>query len=65
MPDNLDDIYETLEESDVHQVKPVLSRLSRIEAGSLAVFIREKLLRDREAVAEVIERELQVNLTLA
>ncbi|KAJ8593227.1 hypothetical protein M405DRAFT_786267 [Rhizopogon salebrosus TDB-379] len=59
MPDNLVDIYESLEESDANQAKPILSRLSRIEAGSLATFIREKLLRDREAVAEEIERELQ------
>jgi breast cancer 2 susceptibility protein len=65
MPDNLVDIYESLEESDANQAKPILSRLSRIEAGSLATFIREKLLRDREAVAEEIERELQVNLICA
>lgn len=65
MPDNLVDIYESLEESDAYQAKPILSRLSRIEAGSLATFIREKLLRDREAVAEEIERELQVNLICA
>ncbi|OJA19125.1 hypothetical protein AZE42_02150 [Rhizopogon vesiculosus] len=59
MPDNLDDIYESLEESDAHQAKAILSSLSLIEAGNLASFIREKLLRDREAVAEEIERELQ------
>lgn len=65
MPGNLDDIYESLEQSDAPQAKAVLSRLSRVEADSLAVFIREKLSRDREAVAEEIERELQVTLTLA
>ncbi|KAG0700654.1 hypothetical protein DFH29DRAFT_930783 [Suillus ampliporus] len=59
MPDNLDDLYESLEESDTHQAKTILSRLSSIEAGSLAAHIREKLLRDREAVAGDIERELQ------
>ncbi|KAG1885542.1 hypothetical protein F4604DRAFT_1726659 [Suillus subluteus] len=58
MPDNLDDLYESLEESDHHQAQVILSRLSRLEAGSLAVHIREKLLRDREAVAGDIEREL-------
>ncbi|KAG1783569.1 hypothetical protein EV702DRAFT_1054261 [Suillus placidus] len=60
MPDNLDDLYESLEESlDRHQAQAILSRLSRLEAGSLAAHIREKLLRDREAVAGDIERELQ------
>ncbi|KAG2756480.1 hypothetical protein P692DRAFT_20765976 [Suillus brevipes Sb2] len=59
MPDNLDDLYESLEESDQHQAQAILSRLSRLEAGSLAAHIREKLLRDREAVAGDIERELQ------
>jgi len=62
MPDNLNDLYENLEESDAHQAKLILSRLSRVEAGSLAVFIREKLLQDREVVAEELERDLQVNL---
>ena len=65
MPDNLDDMYESLEQSDAPLAKVMLSRLSRVEAGSLAAFIREKLVRDREAVAEEIERELQVMLTLA
>jgi breast cancer 2 susceptibility protein len=64
-PDNLDDLYDSLEESDHHQAQAILSRLSRLEAGSLATHIREKLLRDREAVAGDIERELQVSLTLA
>lgn len=64
MPDNLDDLYESLEESDRHQTQAILSRLSRLEAGSLAAHIREKLLQDREAVAGDIERELQVSLTL-
>ncbi|KAG2149643.1 hypothetical protein BD769DRAFT_1407364 [Suillus cothurnatus] len=59
MPDNLDDLYDSLEESDYHQAQAILSRLSRLEAGSLATHIREKLLRDREAVAGDIERELQ------
>ncbi|KAG2156582.1 uncharacterized protein EDB93DRAFT_1127388 [Suillus bovinus] len=59
IPDNLDDLYESLEESDHHQAQAILSRLSRLEAGSLAAYIREKLLRDREAVAGDIERELQ------
>ncbi|KAG1904752.1 uncharacterized protein F5891DRAFT_1012615 [Suillus fuscotomentosus] len=59
MPDNLDDLYESLEESDRHQAQAILSRLSRLEAGSLAAHIREKLLQDREAVAGDIERELQ------
>lgn len=63
MPDNLDDLYESLEESDQHQAQAILSRLSRLEAGSLAAHIREKLLRDREAVAGEIERELQVSFT--
>ncbi|KAG2368840.1 hypothetical protein BDR07DRAFT_1390250 [Suillus spraguei] len=58
MPDNLDDLYESLEESDRHQAQVILSRLSHLEAGSLAIHIREKLLRDREAVAGNIEREL-------
>ncbi|KAG2062232.1 hypothetical protein BDR06DRAFT_986119 [Suillus hirtellus] len=59
MPDNLDNLYESLEESDRHQAQAILSRLSRLEAGSLAAHIREKLLQDREAVAGDIERELQ------
>ncbi|KAG2076942.1 hypothetical protein BDR04DRAFT_1067282 [Suillus decipiens] len=59
MPDNLDDLYESLEESDRHQAQVILSRLSHLEAGSLALHIRKKLLRDREAVAGDMERELQ------
>ncbi|KAG1754940.1 uncharacterized protein EDB91DRAFT_1214138 [Suillus paluster] len=59
MPDHLDDLYESLEESDAYQAQMILARLSRIEAGSLAAHIREKLLQDREAIAGDIERELQ------
>ncbi|KAG1757223.1 hypothetical protein EDB19DRAFT_1656380 [Suillus lakei] len=59
MPDNLDELYESLEESDRFQAQAILSRLSRVGASGLAAHIRKKLLQDREAVAGDIERELQ------
>lgn len=56
-PDHIDDLYDELE--DASKAGKVIASLTAIEAGWLAKYIRERLMRDREAIDDEIEQELQ------
>jgi hypothetical protein len=60
-PDHIDNLYDELE--DPLNATKTIASVTTNEAGWLARYIREKSLRDREAVSEEVERELQVRIS--
>lgn len=59
-PDNVEDLYDDLENFNAGEVSLFVSRLSVTEAGWLGRFIRQKSIKEREIFHETVQRELRV-----
>lgn len=57
-PENVDNLCDEIETPE--DASRIISSLNSAEAGWLALCIRQKSIRDREAAAEEIEQELRV-----
>jgi hypothetical protein len=57
-PSYIDSLYDDLE--DASNGRSVLTRLTPVESGWLARFIRDKIEKDRERAGDEIEQELKV-----
>lgn len=63
IPDHIENVYDDLEETS--NVAPVFAKLSGTEAGWLANYIREKIVKDKERMGDEIENELNVRLNFS
>lgn len=58
-PDDVEDLFDDLDAgNDYHEVT---SHLTIKQAGWLAVYIRDRSLKERETIGEEIERDLKVS----
>ena len=59
-PDHIEDLFDDLESNTPEGNSSLFKRLSTVDAGYLAEFIRKKIEQDRETANQEIEAELSV-----